>query len=160
MAITPEEIEREKDRLPFGWGRFGKAFDRLAELSEPDETLLSSCVSLNPEYKQGVHVARDAVGIGLALAEFGKAMNIVLGATNQRLIAVTTGGGGGPRKDYSIPYEGLEIVERKSKLFVLGFPAGKVKFRGAAKQMVPGFLETLAAHAQPAPAEPPPPDQT
>lgn len=35
VAITPGEIEREKNALPFGCGRFGEALDRLGELSRP-----------------------------------------------------------------------------------------------------------------------------
>ena len=46
--MTREEIEREKQTLPFGWGRFGKAYDHLAEISEPDESLLAAGVALTP----------------------------------------------------------------------------------------------------------------
>src|SRR5262249_49554098 len=42
VAITREEIEREKKALPFGWGRFGKAYDQLSEISETDEALLAA----------------------------------------------------------------------------------------------------------------------
>jgi hypothetical protein len=49
VSVAPEEIAREKERLPRGWGRFGKPSDELAEISEPDESLLSSCVAINPE---------------------------------------------------------------------------------------------------------------
>ena len=42
--ITSEETEREKARLPRGWGRFGKAIDELVAVSEPDEVLLSCCI--------------------------------------------------------------------------------------------------------------------
>lgn len=101
MAITAEEIAREKKRLPRGWGRFGKSLDRLAELSEPKESLVSSCVGLNPNFH------------------------------------------------YSIPYGGLEVVSRAAKEFVLGWPAGQVRIRGAAKQQVPQFLDALSAHARP-----------
>jgi hypothetical protein len=51
VAITGQGIDREKKTLPFGWGRFGKALDKLAEISEPTESLLASCVALNPEYQ-------------------------------------------------------------------------------------------------------------
>ena len=40
MAITADEIAREKGRLPRGWRRFGKSLDHLAEISVPDESLL------------------------------------------------------------------------------------------------------------------------
>ncbi len=48
MTITPEEIEREKKTLPFGWGRYGKAYDQLAGISEPDESLLAAGVAMQP----------------------------------------------------------------------------------------------------------------
>ncbi len=31
MAVTAGEIAREKDRLPRGWGRFGKALEQLTQ---------------------------------------------------------------------------------------------------------------------------------
>jgi hypothetical protein len=34
-VISPEQTAREKDRLPRGWGRFGKSIDALAGASEP-----------------------------------------------------------------------------------------------------------------------------
>ena len=48
--ITSEQTAREKERLPRGWGRFGKAVDYLQEISDPDESLLSTCVALNPKF--------------------------------------------------------------------------------------------------------------
>jgi len=145
MAITAEEIEREKQRLPRGWGRFGKTLDRLAELSGPDESLLSSCVGLNPTFE---HRTISLVG---GLYELTKATNVVLAATNERVIIIATGAGGAPREDHSIPYEGLEVVAREKKEFVLGWPDGRARFRGAAKQMAPAFLDAVTARASPAP---------
>ena len=34
--ISSQETSREKDLLPFGWGRFAKAIDRLADVSESE----------------------------------------------------------------------------------------------------------------------------
>lgn len=51
-----------------------------------------------------------------------------------------------------IPYEGLEIASREKKEFVLRWPAGEVRIRGAAKQQIPEFLDALAGQARPAPA--------
>ena len=48
------------------------------------------------------------------------------------------------------PYEGLEIISRDKKEFVLGLPEGQVRIRGAAKQQVPAFLQALQAHVRPA----------
>lgn len=152
MNITSEDVEREKRRLPRGWGRFGKSLEHLAELSEPDETLLSSCVGLNPEFRHRGTVGHDTVALGLAFAEMTKATNVVLGCTNRRLLVVTTGMGGAPREHYVIPYEGLEIASRDKKEFVLRWPAGEVRIRGAAKQQLPDFLDALADQSRPAAA--------
>ena len=124
----------------------------MAELSEPAETLLFSCVGLNPEFRHRGTAGHDAIALGLAFSEMTKATNVVLGCTNQRVIVVTTGMGGAPRDHYSIPYEGLEIVSRDKKEFVLRWPEGEVRIRGAAKQQLPDFLQTVAAKARPAPA--------
>jgi hypothetical protein len=68
-------------------------------------------------------------------------------APNQRLIMISTGVAGGVREHVSIPYEGLEIVERARRYFVIGVPEGRVKIRGMAKQQQPPFLEVLEAQA-------------
>jgi hypothetical protein len=58
----------------------------------------------------------------------------------------------------SIPYEGMEIVERARRYFVIGVPEGRIKVRSMAKQQQPRFLEVLEALAQPAaPGSEPPP---
>jgi hypothetical protein len=151
VAITAEEIGREKKTLPFGWGRFGKALDRLAQISEPNESLLASCVGLNPEYHYKPRfVPGTALSVGHAVHELTKSTNVVLACTNERLIMISTGGGGAPREHVSIPYEGTEIVSQGKKEFVLGLSDGQVRIRGAAKQQVPLFLQALAAHASPA----------
>jgi hypothetical protein len=152
MAITADEIAREKDRLPRLWGRFGKSIDHLAQISEPDESLLSSCVGLNPEFKHRGTPGHDAVALALIFSETTKSTNVVLACTNRRLIVVTTGMGGAPREHYEIPYEGLEIVSRGDKEFVLGWLEGQVRIRGAHKKQVPDFLDVLASQARPAPA--------
>lgn len=146
VAITAEEIERQKKTLPFGWGRFGKALDRLAEISESGESLLASCVGLNPEYQyRSRFVPGTPLSVAHALGELTKSTNVVLACTNERLIIVSTGAGGSPREHVSIPYEGIEIVSRDKKEFVLGLPDAELRIRGAAKQQVPGFLEAVAA---------------
>jgi hypothetical protein len=135
--ITPEEVARERERLPRGWGRFGKAVDSLPEISDPDESLLSTCVALNPKFK---HTAITLTG---GLLELTKATNVVLAATNQRLIVVPTGAAGGPRAHYTIPYSGLEITSQAKKDLTLRWSEGEVHFRGAAKQQLPDFLDVL-----------------
>lgn len=150
MGISPEDVEREKRRLPRGWGRFGKSLEHMAELSEPDEALLSSCVGLNPEFRHRGTVGHDAIALGLAFTEMTKAINVVLGCTNERLLVVTTGMGGAPREHYVVPHEGLEIASRDKQEFVLRWPAGEARIRGAAKQQIPEFLDVLAPQARPA----------
>jgi hypothetical protein len=140
---APEEIEREKDRLPRGWGRFGKSLDQLAEICEPDESLLSSCVALNPEFR---HKSRSLPG---GLLEMTDATNVVLAATDRRLIVVATGMGGASRNHYVLDYDGLEIADRQKKEFTLRTgDSSEIRFRGAAKQEIPGFLEAVEANAR------------
>ena len=87
MAITVEEIEREKKTLPFGWGRFGKAYDQLAEVSEPDESLLVAGVALNPEYRQGGRFVPGT--LATAVSELRKTTNVAAATSVPR-------GAGGP----------------------------------------------------------------
>jgi hypothetical protein len=145
--MTPEEIEREKQTLPFGWGRFGKAYDQLAEISEADESLLAAGVALNPEYRQG---ARFVPGtLASAVSELRKTTNVLVACTSERLLMISTGVAGGVREHVSIPYDGLEIVERARRYFVIGVPEGRIKIRGMAKQQQPRFLDVLEAQARP-----------
>lgn len=147
MAITREEIEREKKTLPFGWGRFAKAYDRLGEISEPDESLLVAGVALNPGYRQD---ARYVPGTVLsAVHELRKTTNVLVACTSRRLIMVSTGVAGGVRDHASVPYEGMEIVERARRYFVIGVPEGRIKIRGMAKQQQPRFLEVLEPQVRP-----------
>ena len=143
MSISEEEIAREKDRLPRGWGRFGKSLDELAEISEPGESLLSSCVAINPEFKH------RTISLPGGMLEMTKSTNVVLAATDKRLILVGTGMGGAPRAHHAIPYDGLEIADRQKKEFTLrSEEGGEIRFRGAAKQQVPDFLDAVAANAR------------
>jgi hypothetical protein len=146
--ITEDQIAREKDRLPRGWGRFGKALDHLAEVSEPNETLLASCVTINPTFEH--------TGIGLlGMTELSESTNTLVAATDRRVIVLATGITGAPRKHIDFPYEGLQIINPGKKEVTLGWPDARLRFRGAAKQMLPELLETLTARARPAPASAP-----
>ena len=78
---------------------------------------------------------------------------MLVALTNQRMIMVSTGVAGGVRDHVSLPYEGMEIVERARRYFVIEVPEGRVKIRSMAKQQQPRFLEVLEAQARPAPAE-------
>ena len=150
--MTPEEIEREKQTLPFGWGRFGKAYDQLAEISEADESLLAAGVALNPEYRQGGRFVPGT--LASAVSELRKTTNVLVACTSERLLMISTSVTGGVREHVSIPYEGLEIVERAKRYFVISVPEGRIKIRGMAKQQQPRFLEVLEAQARPTGTEP------
>src|SRR5262249_48663341 len=142
--------DREKHTLPFGWGRFGKSIDHLAEISEPDESLVATCVALNPSYQYNQKfVPGTSLGAAHALHELTKTTNVVLACTNQRLIVLGTSGVGGPREHGAIPLEGLEVASQEKKGFVLAWPEGEMKVHGAAKQQVPRFLDAVAAEARP-----------
>jgi hypothetical protein len=143
VAITQDEIAREKDRLPRGWGRFGKTLDRLAELSTPQESLVSTCVALNPTFE---HRTRTLVG---GLLEMTTTTNVVLAATTERVLMVGTGFGGAPRADSSIPYDGLEIVSSSDKEFVLQWPDAAMRVRGGHKKQVPEFIAAVTARVRP-----------
>jgi hypothetical protein len=138
--ITTEQTAREKARLPRGWGRFGKSVDYLTELAEPDETLLSTCVALNPTFKH------SAITLAGGLQELTNSTNVILAATTHRLVVVATGAAGGPMGHSSIPYQGLEIVAHAKKDLTLRWPEGELHFRGAAKQQLPEFVEVLSTH--------------
>jgi hypothetical protein len=150
--MTPEEIEREKQTLPFGWGRFGKAYDQLAEISEADESLLAAGVALNPEYRQGGRFVPGT--LASAVSELRKTTNVLVACTSERLLMISTGVTGGVRAHVSISYEGLEIVERAKRYFVISVPEGRIKIRSMAKQQQPRFLEVLEAQARPTGTEP------
>ena len=139
MVITAEETAREKERLPRGWGRFGKGIDGLIELSEPDESLLSACVGLNPAFKH------RTISLAGGLMELTKATNLVLGATDRRLILLATGAGGGPRSHFAVPYDGLQIANVGKKDLALRWPEHEMHIKGMAKQMLPGFVEALSS---------------
>ena len=157
MAIDSAQIEREKDRLPRGWGRFGKALDQLAEISEPDESLLSTCIGVNPSFKIGGTLTEPAVGLaagavagrmaGIAAAA-RKDTNLLLAATDRRIIALATGLRGDAREHGSIPYEGLEIEAGKKNL-VLRWPEGSLELGGAHKKQVPEFVEAARSQTRP-----------
>lgn len=141
MSVTAEDIERAKAPLPRSWSRFGKAFGQLAVICEPDESLLSCCVALNPQFR---HTSTTLAG---GLLEMTDTTNVVLAATSKRLIVIGTAMGGSPRQHYELSWDGMQIAARDKKEFTLRTAHGEIRFRGAAKQMVPGFLEAVLQQA-------------
>jgi hypothetical protein len=100
VAIDESQIQREKDRLPHGWGRFGKALTHLGEVAQPDESLLSSCIGINPQFKIGGSLTEPTAGLAAGavagrMAGIAKAAtkdtNLLLAATDKRIIAMATG---------------------------------------------------------------------
>jgi hypothetical protein len=146
MTVTKEEIDREKAALPTGWGRFGKALDRLMELSEPDESLVATCVTLNPDYHHTVAFAPgSALNLASLVQEAGEATNVVVACTDRRLLLIFTGLSGVPRSHVVLPFDGTSIAERDKKAFVLEHNGARIQFRGAAKRPAARLLDALAA---------------
>ena len=135
--ITPQQTAEQQNRLPMGWGRFSKAIDHLIEVSQPDEQLLAACVTLNPTF---VHRTISLPG---GLYELTKSTNVVLAATNERLIIIATGVGGGPVSHEALSYEGMEIVDGDKKEVTLRWADGEARFRGAAKPMLGPLMTVL-----------------
>jgi hypothetical protein len=154
MAIDESQIQREKDRLPRGWGRFGKALSHVREVAQPDESLLSTCIGINPEFQLRGSLTEPVVGIaagpvagrmaGIAAAAT-KDTNLVLAATDRRIIAMATGLRGDPREHGSIPYEGLEITAVEKKKLSLSWPEGSLQLGGVHKKQLPAFVEAIQA---------------
>ena len=99
---------------------------------------MSCCVGLNPTFR---HTAISLPGV---LHEMTKSTNVVLAATDRRLLIVATGFGGAPREHEEIPYAGLEIVAVEKKELTVRWPDGEMRVHGIAKQMLPGFAEALS----------------
>jgi hypothetical protein len=111
MPISKEEIDREKAALPAGWGRFGKALERLTELSEPDESLIAACVTLNPDYHHTVSFAPgSALNFASLIQEARGATNVVVACTDRRILLVLTGLSGAPGTHVVLPFEGTRIA--------------------------------------------------
>ena len=129
-------IEREKDLLPFGWGRFGKSLERIAEVTGPDETLLAACVGLNPTFEH------RSITLAGGLRELTKSTNLILAATDRRLLLIPAGAGGAPRDHSELPYDGMTIEAGKRDL-KLTWPDGSMLVKGMAKPMLPPFHHAL-----------------
>jgi len=142
-VITPEQTAAQKSTLPRAWGRFGKAIDHLTDISQPDEELVATCVTLNPSFQ---HRTISTVG---TLMELMNSTNTVLAVTNQRLIAIATGAGGAPRGSHEIPFEGLAITGEGKKEITLRWADGEARFRGAAKQQLPALVQALRERIAP-----------
>lgn len=130
-------IEREKDLLPFGWGRFGKSLERLAEVTEPEEELLAACIGLNPTFEH------RSTSLGGVLREINESTNVVLAATDRRLLLLATGMGGAPRDHTEFAYDGMALERVGKRELELTWPEGTMHVKGLAKSMLPGFERAL-----------------
>lgn len=137
--ITAQQIAREKEKLPRGWGRFGKALDHLAEISDDGEELLAAAVGLNPTFE---HRSASLVGV---LDELTKSTNVVLAVTDRRLIVLATGVGGAPRDHEAIPRAGLVVAATRKRELTVSWPDGAMTVTGVAKTMLPGVVAALPA---------------
>ncbi len=148
MAIDQAQVAREKKRLPRGWGRFGRALEHLVVLGEPDESLLSSCIGVNPDFKIGRGFVTPSSPAALVVAAF-KDTNLLLAATDKRIIALATGLRGDAREHHEfIPYDGLEVVSVRKKELSLRWPDGSLQLKGIGKKPLLGFVEALHAQAR------------
>lgn len=130
-------IERETDLLPFGWGRFAKSLEAIAAVAEPDEELLAACIGLDPTFE---HRSITLVG---GLRELTKSTNLVLAATDRRLLLIPTGAGGAPRDHSELAYDGMTIEEVGKRELKLAWPDGSLRIKGMAKSMLPGLERAL-----------------
>lgn len=132
-------IEREKDLLPFGWGRFGKSLEHLAEVTGPEEELLAACVGLNPTFEH------RSIGLAGVLREINESTNVVLAATDRRLLLLATGMGGAPRDHAEFSYDGMSIERLGKRELKLSWPDQAMTVKGLAKSMLPPFQQALEA---------------
>jgi hypothetical protein len=147
VAIDEAQIQHEKERLPRGWGRFGKALEHLPELADADESLLCTCIGVNPDFRM-THGILEPGSPAALFASAIKDTNLLLAATDRRVIALATGLRGDPREHHTyIPYAGLEIVSVGKKDLSLRWPEGSLEIRGIAKSALPEFVETLRSQA-------------
>jgi hypothetical protein len=132
-------VEREKDLLPLGWGRFGKTLEKLPELLDPDEGLLAACVGLNPSFEH------RSITLAGGLRELTKSTNLVLAATDRRLLLIATSAGGSPRDHSEVAYDGMAIDEVAKRELALSWPEGSMRIKGLAKSMAAPFEQALRA---------------
>ena len=117
--------------------------DHLTQISGADETLLATCVTLNPKFQH------RSITLTAGLLELASSTNVVLAATDLRLVVVATGVGGAPRSHYEISYTGLELVGHGKHDVTLRWVEGEATFKGAAKIMLPQLVDALATQSRP-----------
>ena len=132
-------IEREKKRLPFGWGRFGKALDHLAGLLEPGEALESTAIGVYSEYR-GQRFGKYGVG----------ETNVLLGVTDRRLFVIGTTLRGKPLDDHAVEWAALAdftVESERKRSVAVSWPEGAVAIDSIAKSAFKDLLTAVGAHA-------------
>jgi len=135
--MDPAAVEREKNLLPFGWGRFGKSLEKLPELLDPEEDLLAACVGLNPVFEH------RSITLAGGLRELTKSTNVVLAVTDRRLLLIATGAGGAPREHRELPYDGMAIEKAGKRELKVTWPEGSMLIKGMAKPMLASFEQAF-----------------
>ena len=138
-ASTSEAIKREKKRLPFGWGRFGKALDRLGELLEPGEVLEFSAIGVYSQYREQHPFGQLGAG----------QMNVLLGVTDRRLFVIGTALSGKPLDHHAIAWADLTefaIIPDKKRAVAVAWPGGAVAVDSVAKSAFGGLSDLMARH--------------
>jgi len=135
---TVSAIEREKKRLPFGWGRFGKALDRLAELLEPGEALELTAVGVYSKYREQYF---GQIGAGV--------QNILVGVTDRRLFLIGTKVSGSPLGHHALEWADVTeftVDPEKKRSVAVSSPGGGVAIDSIAKSSFGDLLTAVAAH--------------
>lgn len=132
-------IEREKKRLPFGWGRFGKALDRLAELLEPGEVLESTAIGVYRDFREQPF---GPIGAGLT--------NILVGVSDRRLFLIGTTLKGNPLGHHAVEWAhliGFAVESDKKRNVAVSWTGGAVAIDSIAKSAFRDLVAAVAAHA-------------
>ncbi len=137
---TASAVKREKKRLPWGWGRFGKAIDRLAELLEPGEVIESTAVGVYSQYREQHPFGRFGAG----------QMNVCIGVTDRRLFLIATTLGGGPLGHDVVEWADLtefRVDSDKKRSIAVSWPGGALAVDSTAKSAFRDLVAAVGAHA-------------
>jgi hypothetical protein len=135
---TTAAIKREKKRLPFGWGRFGKALDRLAELLEPGEALEITAVGVYSEYRNQHPFGQFGAG----------QMNVLIGVTDRRLFVIGTTLSGKPLDHHAVQWADLTeftVDSDKKRSIAVSWSGGAVAVDSIAKSAFGDLVDVIRA---------------
>jgi hypothetical protein len=135
---TASAIKREKKRLPFGWGRFGKAIDRLAELLEPGEALEFAAVGVYSQYREQHPYGQFGAGL----------TNVLVGVTDRRLFLIGTALSGSPLAHHAIEWADVTeftVDPDKKRGIAVTSPGGAVAVDSIARSAFGDLVAAVAA---------------